>query len=84
MTDLSTLPWRQSRTSTRDVYAQRGPEPSGSDLPVGTLATAELAEEVVAAHNEALARRKAAARGVHGSGWTGVQIGDGGSQTNIF
>jgi len=63
MTDLSSLPWRQGRgAGARDVYAQPGPEPYNDDPPVGILATAELAEEVVAAHNAALAARKASGR----------------------
>lgn len=56
MTDLSALPWRQGRGDGRDVYAQPGPRPANDDPPVGVLATAELAREVVAAHNERLAR----------------------------
>lgn len=89
MPDLITLPWRQSRGSGRDVYAQRGPVPSDSDPAVGTLATAEVAEEVVEAHNAALAARKARERAARSgvtrmTGLTGVQIGDGGTQNNVF
>lgn len=56
---------------------------------VGVLVTHELAEEAVNSHNAALAERKAresaGRRGVtRMTGLTGVQIGDGGSQTNIF
>jgi len=89
MPDLITLPWRQGRHQGRHIYAQLGPEPSGSDPVVGTLDTAELAEEACTSHNAALALRMASARAArHGvtrmTGLTGVQIGDGGSQTNIF
>jgi hypothetical protein len=59
MTDLTSLPWRQGRgAGALGVYAQPGPEPYNDDPPVGILATAELAGEVVAAHNAALAARK--------------------------
>jgi hypothetical protein len=63
MTGLISLPWRQGRgAGARDVYAQPGPEPYNDDPPVGILATAELAEEVVQDHNAALAARKSAGR----------------------
>jgi len=90
MTDLTSLPWRQGRgAGARDVYAQPGPEPYNDDPPVGILATAELAEEVVREHNASLAARKAQERAARSgvsrmTGLTGVQIGDGGTQTNIF
>jgi hypothetical protein len=84
MTDLTALPWRQGRHQGRHLYAQLGPRPSDTDPLVGTLDTAGLAEEACEAHNEALARRMAALRLRGVSGVTGVQFGDGNSQTNVF
>jgi hypothetical protein len=50
------LPWRHGGHFPRHVYAQVGEEPSSVVDPyVGTLETRELAAEVIAAHNEALA-----------------------------
>jgi hypothetical protein len=82
LTDLTDLPWRQGR----HLYAQAGPRPSDEDPVVGTLDTEELAAEACESHNEALARRMAALRlrGARVSGVTGVQFGDGNSQTNVF
>jgi hypothetical protein len=53
---------------------------------VGTLDTEELAAEACESHNEALARRMAALRlrGARVTGASGVQFGDGNSQTNVF
>ncbi|HMH92358.1 MAG TPA: hypothetical protein VK586_14890 [Streptosporangiaceae bacterium] len=48
---------------------------------VGTLDTAELAAEACQAHNERLAARTP---GLRLRGVTGVQFGDGNSQTNVF
>jgi hypothetical protein len=86
MTDLTALPWRQGRHRGRHMYAQLGPEPHDDDPDVGTLETAELAAEACESHNEALARRMAELRlrGAGVSGVTGVQFGDGNSQTNVF
>lgn len=89
MTDLSAVPWRQGRGDGRDVYAQPGPNPANDDPAVGILATAELAGEVVGAHNAALAARKAEKRAARSgvtrmTGLTGVQIGDGNTQNNAF
>ncbi len=86
MTDLTALPWRQGRHQGRHLYAQTGPRPSDSDPLVGTLDTEELAAEACEAHNERLARRTAdlRLRGARVHGVTGVQFGDGNSQTNVF
>jgi len=86
MADLTALPWRQGRHQGRHLYAQTGPEPSDSDPLVGTLDTEELAAEACESHNEALARRMAALRlrGARVTGASGVQFGDGNSQTNVF
>jgi hypothetical protein len=62
VTDLASVPWRQGRgIAAPGVYAQPGPEPYNDDPTVGIMTTAELAEEVVGAHNAALAARKEAA-----------------------
>lgn len=90
VTDLSALPWRQGRgNGDRAVYAQPGSGPCNDDPPVGVLDTAELAEEVVGEHNAALAARKAQDRARRAgvtrmTGLTGVQIGDGNTQSNVF
>jgi hypothetical protein len=89
MPDLITLPWRQGRHVGRHLYAQIGPVPSDDDPVIGTLDTAGLAAEACESHNAALAARRAqerAARPGAGrmTGLTGVQIGDGNSQNNVF
>ena len=86
MADLTNLPWRQGRHQGRHIYAQRGPVPSDDDPVVGTLDTDMLAAEACESHNEALARRMAALRlrGGRISDVTGVQFGDGNTQTNVF
>jgi len=63
------------------MYAQLGRQPSDMDPLVGTLDTAELAAEACQAHNERLAARTP---GLRLRGVTGVQFGDGNSQTNVF
>lgn len=81
MTNLTELPWTVSPGS-RIVRADTG-HPAGTER-VGTMETPELAAEAAAAHNSALAARKAAKRGVNLHGAVGVQIGDGGYQNNVF
>lgn len=56
--DLHAHPWRQGRHEPRHLYAQTGPEPSDEDPIVGTLDTAEAAEEACTAHNERLAQEE--------------------------
>jgi hypothetical protein len=86
MTDLTALPWRQGRSQPRNVYARTGGDDWKADTMIGQLDTAEIAAEACESHNEALARRMAALRlrGARVSGVTGVQFGDGNSQTNVF
>ena len=86
MTDLTALPWRQGRTQARNVYARTGGDDWLAETMIGQLDTAEYAAEACEAHNEALARRMAELRlrGARVSGASGVQFGDGNSQTNVF
>lgn len=72
--DLTVVPWRVGRHEPVHLYAQLGPEPSDSDPPLGTLFTAELAAEAVAARNERLKCHRCGHRimraGYSPSGWT--------------
>jgi hypothetical protein len=78
MTSLTNFPW--TAEADGNVYTVT---PDGRKH-VGMMASRDLAEEAADSHNAALAAGRASARGVHGSGWTGVQVGDFGSQTNIY
>jgi hypothetical protein len=51
--DPLALPWRHGRHRPRHVYAQAG-EPDDSDQEVAWCETAEIAAEVIAAHNARL------------------------------
>ena len=88
MTDLAAVPWRTGRTLGRTIYARTGGDDWKSDTPIGMLDTRELAEAACAAHNAALVATRAAERvkraGGPLHGLTGVQIGDGGTQNNVF
>jgi hypothetical protein len=81
---LADVEWRQGRSNQCNLWARTGGGDWKADTSVGQLATPELAAEAVRAHNEDLARRAAARRGVRGSGWTGVQVGDGNTQHNVY
>lgn len=70
--------WQTDESGIIRAVSGQGPE----TVPIGGMETKALAEEACTAHNERLASRKAARRGVHGS--SGVQFGHGNSQTNVF
>lgn len=79
MTDLTAVPW----TAFDDGEIWAGEEQ------VGAMTTVALAEEAVNSHNAVLAANKAAERAARKgvtrmTGLTGVQIGDGGTQNNVF
>jgi hypothetical protein len=85
MTDLSALPWTAEAGGNGAIYVTT---PDGNRY-IGIMNTQELAEDACDAHNAALAARKAqqAARrsgATRMTGLTGVQIGDGGTQNNVF
>lgn len=77
-TDLTTVPWT---TGPAGIIRAAG-------LDIGSMSTPALAEAVCAEHNAELdhrrAERAAARRGVHITGGTGVQVGDGNVTTNHF
>ena len=52
------------------------------DEKIGTMRTPALAREACDSHNAALSARKMAERGV--TGGSGIQIGDGSYQNNVF
>lgn len=54
MPDVTKLPWRIGRHVPIHLYAQLGPEPSNDDVPLGTMLTAEAAQEAVETHNARL------------------------------
>jgi hypothetical protein len=86
---LADYPWRQGRTQPRNVYARSGGDDWKADPLIGHFDTPELAAEAVNSHNAALTARMAAERAARKgvtrmSGVTGVQFGDGNSQTNVF
>jgi hypothetical protein len=79
MTDLTAIPW--TAFDDGEIYA--------GNQPIGTMTTTALAKEACNAHNAMLAAKRAEERAARAGvnrlhGLTGVQIGDGGSQTNIF
>ena len=83
MIDLTDLPW--TAEADGNVYTVT---PDGRKH-VGMMASRDLAEEAAGSHNAALAARRAQERAArHGvtrmTGLTGVQIGDGGTQNNVF
>jgi hypothetical protein len=47
-------PWRVGRKLGRTVYAGVGPDPSDDDVLIGVMDYRELAEHIVALHNQAL------------------------------
>lgn len=77
--------WRVGHSDPQNVYAKMGTRPDQKDDPkVGTMRSPQHAARVIELHNEALARRRASARGARGSGWTGVQVGDGNQRSSVF
>jgi hypothetical protein len=83
MTDLTQLPWVSQPDG--NVYAVT---PDGNRN-VGVMVSAEAADEAANSHNAALAARRLEDRARRSgvtrmTGLTGVQIGDGGTQNNVF
>jgi len=83
MTDLTQLPWIAEADGSLCAVTPEGRRN------VGMMITAEAADEAANSHNAALAARKLEERAArHGvtrmTGLTGVQIGDGGTQNNVF
>ena len=81
--------WRPGRSQPRNVYARTGGDDWKADLMIGHFDTPELAAEAINSHNAALTARKARERAARSgvtrmTGLTGVQIGDGGTQNNVF
>jgi hypothetical protein len=81
--DLINFPWTAEAGGS--IYADT---PEGRRQ-VGMMTARDVAEEAADSHNAALAARTASARAArHGvtrmTGLTGVQIGDGGTQNNVF
>ena len=79
MTDLTAVPW--TAFADGEIYA-------GAER-IGAMSTTSLAEEAVNSHNAVLAAAKAEKRAARSgvnrmTGLTGVQIGDGGTQNNVF
>lgn len=50
--------WRTGRKVGRTLYVVLGEESSDADILIGMMDTAELAEEVVRAHNNSLEDKK--------------------------
>jgi hypothetical protein len=49
--------WRTGRHVGRTIYAMEGDKPSNQDLLIGIMDTAELASDVVNAHNLTIEKR---------------------------
>jgi hypothetical protein len=54
------LRWRTGRKVGRTIYAVVGEQPSDDDKLIGLMDTAEIADEVVRAHNACLERSQRA------------------------
>lgn len=82
---LADVEWRPGRSNPCNLYAKTGERGDWKDdVPIGSLATQELAEEACVAHNADVARRRAARRGASVTGGQGLQFGDGCTQNNSF
>ena len=83
MTDLTQLPWTAEPDG--NIYTAT---PDGRRN-VGMMASRDLAVEAAESHNAALVARMASARAARRgvtrvAGLTGVQLGDGNTQNNVF
>lgn len=77
--------WRVGHSDPQNVYARMGTRPDQKDDPkVCRAESPQHAARIIELHNADLARRAAARRGASGSGWTGVQVGDGNTQFNRY
>jgi hypothetical protein len=77
--------WRPGTSDPQNIYAMMGTRPDRKDDPkVGRMESPQHAARMIGLHNAELARRRIALRLRGVRDVTGVQFGDGNSQTNVF